>query len=1007
MGEIVLFVSSGSPMHGRAADQAREGWQTQVLVAVAEHYGIPHRLPGEEPAWAAHFSSPDAALAAANWLQQGAPGSGRTYRMAIDRPAAPASAMMAAASALLAIARPGEILLSEQAEALVRACLPPAMIIEPLSPHRRGQAPGSPAGYLLVPASAGASVPEARVPTNLPTLAGRFIGRREEAAVIGGHLATARTVLLMGPPGSGKTRLAVEVGWAERERFAGGVWFVDLTVMTEPDIIVQVAAAAVGIKDEPGRDLLTALTAFLAGQPTLLILDNCEHVAAACGDLILRLLQACPHLRILVTSQMALPVPCDVHCPMGGLDLPAAGHRPEPADLLVSTAARLFAERAMAADASFAITSENASAIVQVCTYLDGLPLALELAAARVSLMSVQEIARRLDAPFRLLSRGQGGVVTRYETLRTALDWYYDLFSSAAQMLWRRLSVFAGPFSLAAAEHLCSGDDDVVEPLGELVRRSVLSVEPHHGEKYFRLPESFRQYGREHLARSGGEDELYSRLRDYVAGLVSQLAGATGAPGPAQGTLLATLDASYENVRLTLRWSLEHGQAEAAAQMTVDLMRYWHMRGRLTEGRYWLERVLGAYLDPTALQARVLQGCGTFAFLQGDNTVAGARLQRSLAAARALGDKPGMVRTLSMVANLAGVQGDDAGCRAAYDEALVLLRELADRKALAAMLNNAALLPKLQGEYAAARRLFEESLVLQRAEGTASDVALVLTNLGDIARWEGDAAKARAAYEEALVLAKSAGSVHALLRVFLGLGEMAMAEGHLDQGAAYAEEARRLSTQQSFQHGLVSALGLLGQISRLRGEFAQAHDMLQESLATAVKLKDMRLVAEALESIAWVADAQGQWRRSVRLFAAAQALRGVVHRPSSPDRHEAQQKRLSQLRQVLGPGAFRSAQAAGEAMGPLQAIAYAQSPEPAESVRRRGRPRHEGGLTPREEEVVRLIMAGATSQEIGRRLCLSQRTVEKYEERIRAKLALPNRASLAAWAAQHLTAGIG
>jgi predicted ATPase len=463
---------------------------------------------------------------------------------------------------------------------------------------------------------------------NLPGSFTSFVGRRRELAEVRSRLEQSRLVTLTGVGGVGKTRLAIEAATLARRGFRDGVWFADLAAVTDPEHVPQAVASALSVPDQSTRPAADQLAAHLAGRELLLVLDNCEHQLDACAPLAEHLLRSAPQLRLLITSREALGLVGEHLVLVPPLRLPAGGRLPPLDSLTQYDAITMLRDRAAAVAPGFAITAGNHQAVVRLCTELDGLPLGIELAASRLRTMPIEQLVERLGDRFRLLTGGSRAALPRQRTLRALVDWSFELCSEPERLLWTRASVFAGGFTLAAAEGVCSGDGlekpAVLDLLAHLVVQSVLLVEDGPGGPRYRMLETIRQYGRDRLDERGETARLRRRHRDHYLGLAEQQAAAW--PGPGQEAGLAALRAEHSNLRVALDWSIRSGDCASAQRLVAALRFHWCADGFLSEGRRWLDQALLLDDTPTSARAQVLWVAAWAALLQGDHTAAAERL---------------------------------------------------------------------------------------------------------------------------------------------------------------------------------------------------------------------------------------------------------------------------------------------------------------------------------------------------------------------------------------------
>lgn len=624
--------------------------------------------------------------------------------------------------------------------------------------------------------------PAATPSHNLPSPLTSFVGRGWEVAEVTRLLGTARLLTLSGAGGCGKTRLALEVAGKLLAEYPDGVWLVELAPLADPPLVPQAVAVALNVREAPGRTPLAVLTDALRPKRSLLVLDNCEHLAQACGDLAHALLKTCPHLRILATSRQALGIIGEVVWRVPPLALPhPAPPLPALDHLAQVEAIQLFVERARCHQSAFALTRENAPAVVELCRRLDGLPLAVELAAARMQVLTPQQITARLDDRFRLLTGGGPTAPARHQTLRAVVDWSYGLLDSPERALLDRLAVFSGGWSLEAAEAVGAGRpierDDVLELLSRLVDRSwVVAETAEDAALRYRMLETLRQYAWERLGERGETEASQNRHAGYFLDLAEQAEPALGRPE--QAGWLARLEREHDNLRAALRWALEVGAGETPLRLAGALARFWELHGYLSEGQRWLDMALAQSGAATAeVRSKSLNGAGNLAARRGEFAQANRLFQESLALRRQLGDTRGVAIALNNLGLVAREQGDYLAARACYDESLTLKREMGDQRGVAIALNNLGLVTRDLGDDAGAHALHHESLTrFQDLEDTWG-IALALNNLGRVARVQGDFPGARALHLESLSLRRDLGDQLAITYSLDDLGRLALGEG--------------------------------------------------------------------------------------------------------------------------------------------------------------------------------------------------------------------------------------
>lgn len=790
---------------------------------------------------------------------------------------------------LLSAAHGGQILLSAATEELVRDGLPQGVSLRSLGQHRLKDLQRPEHVFQVVHPELLTEFSLLRtlnaVPNNLPIQLTSFIGREREIKEVKELLQQTRLLTLTGSGGCGKTRLALQVAADLLEDYPDGIWFIDLSVLTDPALVPSTVAATLGIHEESGQPTLTTLAEAMRSRTLLLVLDNCEHVVGACAQLAETLLRTCTALRILVTSREALGIAGEVAWRVPSLSLPQP-HELARIDSLARItqyeAIRLFIERAEAASSEFRVTSHNIGAIVQICRRLDGIPLAIELAAARVKALSVEQIAARLDDRFRLLTGGSRTALPRQQTLRAMMDWSYELLNDRERMLFRRLSAFAGGFTLEAVEAVCVDDQipsyEIIDLLTNLVSKSLVVFRDE--EARYRLLETVRQYARDKLLETGEAARVRDRHRDWFLAFAERAGSAL--QGPDQALWLKRLETEHDNLRAALEWS--SNDAETGLRLAGALWFFWYLRGYVSEGREWLRQSLERTGHaPSPLRAKALYGASMLARAQDDYAQATALLEESLMLYRVLKDKHGVASVLGNLGVIAFARGDYARATKLHEESLEHFRELGDTVGIASALSELGNVAMYQNDIARAEELLEESLSLARAAQDDQGVALALRRLGAVLFQKGEYARAKALLQESLELYRGLGVVPGLASVLNALGMVALSEG----------DAQRAST------------------------------LLCESLIKYRDVGDKWHVALCLDRLARVAAAQGDWRRAAQLLGAEEALRETIGAPLPPSEHEGREETLRCAHERLGEELFAAAWADGYAMKLDHAIAFA------------------------------------------------------------------------------------
>ena len=668
------------------------------------------------------------------------------------------------AARICAAGHGGQILLSQATHGLIVDELPEALFLRNLGEHRLKDLARPQRLFQIVVPDLPSDFPALRSlgarQKNLPIELTSFIGRERELGEVRELLAKNRLVTITGTGGCGKTRLALRVAADLLDEFSDGVWLVELAALTDPSLVVQTTAGVLGVRQPSHVGLLRTLTDFLRSKSVLLVLDNCEHLIASCADMTMALLQSCRHLTIMATSRERLAVKGEVTYEVPPLSLPDPIRLPALEDLSQYEAVRLFVERAVSSTPGFAVGQGNAASIARVCHQLDGIPLAIELAAARVRALSVEQIANRLDERFRLLTTGPRMAPPHHRTLQSAMDWSYGLLSTDERTLFSRLSVFAGGFTLDAAEAVCpaTGIDAhaVLDLLTQLVFKSLVVTADDDKQVRYWLLETVRQYSRDKLQEAGETADTRRRHCTYFLEFVER--GEPALQGPRQAAWLARLEAEHDNLRAALEWCADNREGEAMLRLSCALWWFWYVRGYHREGRRWLERALkNAEGASPMLRAKAQSGTAYLATDQGDFAAARAMLEQSLEQSRRLGDKSGAAHAVYGLGRVALRQEDLPRASTLYEEALAQFRELGLRQSTASLLNGLGVFVTNQGDFARARSLFQESLAINRDAGNMRGIALSIANLGVLAFREGNFSAARSLVQESLAIDRELG----------------------------------------------------------------------------------------------------------------------------------------------------------------------------------------------------------------------------------------------------------
>ncbi len=876
---------------------------------------------------------------------------------------------------MLNIGHGGQTLLSTVTEELVRPHLSQNETLRDMGERRLKDLTRPEHIYQLLVPDLPADFPPLRTleifRTNLPAQLTSFIGREKEIAAVKQLIAPSpllveqfrqeggkgregvRLVTLTGPGGTGKTRLSLQVGADLLASFPDGVWFIEFAPLADPALVPQTMTAALGMREEAGRPLLDTLTNYLRAKTALLILDNCEHLVEALAQLAEILLQACPNLRLLASSRESLGISGETVYRVPSLSIPDARHTPPIETLMEYEAVHLFIERAQTALPSFTVTKDNLPAIAQACSRLDGIPLAIELAAARVNMLKVEQIAERLDDRFRLLTGGSRTALPRQQTLQALIDWSYDLLSQPERTLLLRLSVFASGWILETAEKVCSNKDegksqkdeasskdgvlhplapdrmssfilhplDILDLLTQLINKSLVVVDAENeGETRYRLLETVRQYARQKLAETSEGPNIRDQHLAYFLDLAERAEPQFGRPQVVGW--LKRLEAEADNLRVALEWSL-NCNVQAGLQLAGALIWFWEIRGYVSDGLNWLSQLLRQpeAQFPTLERAKALSTQGYLLTWSGSSQ-GYSTLQESLALYRELGDKQGIAFNLLWLAEIIFNQGDYEQGQRLLTESLSLSRALGNKTGIAGALSG---LGRLMGNknYPQARAFMEEGLAIYREIEDLVGMSNIMMQLSHLAIWQNDYQVARRWLDEGLALQRQLGTDEKNVYAIVSLGDLAVREGDYTQACAYYEDSLSLAHETGALSAVVWVPVKLGYIALRQSKITRALKLFEESCQLFKQAGSQIGIVYTLEGLASLAVAQDQHEQGVRLFAWAEATRENLSNTRPPVEQADVDRDLANIRAHLDEAAFAAAQAAGRAMSMDEAIAYA------------------------------------------------------------------------------------
>lgn len=740
-------------------------------------------------------------------------------------------------------------------------------------------------------AAPGVSGDPGRMTASLPSPIGPLIGRAEDVREVVSTFEDHRLVVLTGPGGIGKTRVAIAAAHELATGLPGGPFFVDLSVVRDDaSVAAFVASTVAGSQVDRAGDIVRNLCSWLSERELLLVLDNCEHLLQAAADVVERLLLGCPGLRVLATSREPLGVPGEVRWPVPALPVraPPGSHEPSPAVCL-------FVERARAVRPSFRMVPTNEQSLVDICASLDGLPLAIELAAARISHLAPAQIAGHLAGGHTGFLVDETRQSARHRALDVAITWSVDLLDESQRRLFFRLSVFAGEFSLAAVEAICTGGPvrsaAVMDTLAALVRKSLVVTLDRGDVVHYRLLDTLRRFGADELR---AVEDVGHRLALHARWYL-QLAeeAEPHLRGQDEADWLNHLQQEYGNLQAALRWLLDNDRFDDALRFAASLRRFWRARGYVSDGREWLRKALAMAVP------RVDPHRGT---------------------------------ALHAAGWLAREQGDYAEAHTLFNESLRIHRRLDNAAGIGWALVDLGFLARYEAEYVAARTLFEESIGFLRRAGESEGLAAALGNLGQIARDQGDLATAETNLSDSLALFREVGDRVGAGWALTALGMVARADGRGAEARTRLEEALSIWQQLDDHPNTANAMSILAAVARDEGRLDEAHALLRASLRTQRDLGDRRGMAFTLEGFAILVASRGDGRGAATFAAAAQAVRDEIHAPAPPTWSAELAVALQRSRSTLGPPTIATPTTDGGVMSLAEAVSRAMALETGESL---------------------------------------------------------------------------
>lgn len=794
------------------------------------------------------------------------------------------------------------------------------------------------------PAPQGAAPPASPLPQSVT----KFFGREREMAEIQGLLASGRMVTLTGMGGCGKTRLALEVAALQAEG-RGDVRLVEIASLTDPEAVAGRVAERLGLKEQPGVSPTAALIAHLGDKRMLLLLDNCEHLLDACASLVRELLRSCAGLKVLATSRVPMDVDGEQLCLVPPLPFPTPdclpADAPDPVGALLRyDSARLFLDRALQFR-RFTLAPENVGPVAAICATLEGIPLALELAAARVKALPVAQIAEMLSDRFGLLTDGRRDSPSRHKTLRALIDWSYDLLSEAEQGLLCRLSVFAGGWTLDAAEAVgASGSINgggILGLLTGLVDKSLIMAQTESVPGRYRTLETVRQYAQDRLRERGEWEETRRAHRAFYLQLAEE--AAPQLRGPDQKRWLDRLETEIDNLRAALLSCEDKPQRdEEEAEMVQRTETYlhisglllplWQMRGHLSEGRKWLDGALrqwkglelnGHINAPATPKGEALWAAGVLAYHQSDYNVAQALAEESLVIRRQLGNPEDIAACLNSLGNVAMQRGDGVAATALFRESLSIRRQTGNQQGIASTLNNLGIVIRNQGNHGEATTLFEESLTIRRQLGNPEDIATSLKSLASVATFQGNYTDAVVLLEESLTIFRLLQDQHGIAYTLRDLGSIALMQRDFGLAQTLFEECLLILRRLGDLLRVSMVYCSLGSVALQQGDCRLARAHYKEGLTVLRQIGSPLGIAYGLEGYSAVTHTENQLTQTAKLIGAAQAHRLAIGIPLPPVEQQEAVIQVAEVQEAMGVETFATALAEGRAMTWEQAVAFA------------------------------------------------------------------------------------
>ena len=821
----------------------------------------------------------------------------------------------------------GQILLSDTTENLLNSQFPTEVSFRDMGKHKLKDISNPVRFFQVVVPDLQSDFPALRAidvfPNNLPTHLTNFIGREREISEVKQELNEHRLVTLTGSGGTGKTRLSLQVAAELLDSYPNGTWFIELATLTDPDLIPQTILSAIDIKKQQGKTPLELLQEYLHEKQTLILLDNCEHLISASAQVVNALLRAAPQIKILASSREALGIRGEVSYPVPSLAMPDIKHLPLLEQLSQYEAVRLFIDRALLVAPHFVVDKENAPFIAQICHRLDGIPLAIELAAARMKVLSVDQISKRLDDRFRLLTGGARTALPRQQTLRALIDWSYDILVNNEKNLFRRLSVFSGGWSLEAAEDVCSGDGidsyDILDLLTQLVNKSLVAVDEDSksSETRYHMLETIRQYARDKLLEAGGGETFRDKHLAYYVELTEQAEPELYRSN--QITWLNKLNDEFDNIRRALEWAITTN-ASSGLRLVCALRFFLETHGNIQEMRNWLEQLLESYQEADSLRAKSLVLYGHAVATLGELTKAQKIISQSLETARSISDKGAEAFSLWGLGVIFASHGDIRNGIPLLEQSLAMYEELDDKLGQALALGWLSL---NNNDIEKSKSYLKESLKLSREMGHLLGTAICLSEIAHRMIWDGDLSSPEPLLDEAISIYRQLGNKMDQSYALAFYGLLAHWQGNYINAIVFHEDAIALADEVGDYFMVLWARVNLAYTLMQQGELLKAKKEFEQCVRSFRKTENMIGLVFAIEGIASLYVKQENHASAMRLIGWADAMREKIGDYRPPVEQNFMEVNLAVVRRILSNIEVETLSIEGHAMTMEQAIQLA------------------------------------------------------------------------------------